>query len=788
MKTIPRALLPIAALAAGCGPAPDIEPVAPPAGESAPRSHGDAPTLSAAERYLKVPLYGDGFVDDSGYELAARYTGPVADRGDLRQVADAIRHRNRRGIADLEATLARVDPSSPDAPQLLATFQYKIALLFMYEGAFDEADRWLERAAGSASDPLVPVGLRENIGALRGVAALRRGETENCVACLGPSSCILPIAPEAVHRFPDGAAAAVDHLSNYVRSNPEDLGVRWVLNIAFATLGVGRDEIPSDLYLPTVLDAPAKSIGRFENVAAEAGLISRGPDMAGGAVFDDFDGDGLPDLFWTSYDADHGPSFFVNNGDGSFRDATARAGLDDQVLAVNCVQADYDNDERLDVLLLRGGWESPAPLSLLRNLGDGRFADVTNDAGLGRPIASQSAAFADYDLDGDLDLYVCGELPGTGIDAGTLFVDPDDLTGDADDRLCRLYRNEGDRTFTDVTESAGVSNARYAKGCSWGDYDEDGDPDLYVSNMNGPNRLYRNMGDGSFADVAPELGVERPLNSFACWWFDFDNDGRLDLFATEYSAGLDEYVASRLGPRYDPTGGPWSGFHQRLYRNLGPGGFVEVGASSGLDRAALPMGAGFGDLDGDGFLDVYLATGRPGYSYLVPNVLYRNVEGSRFVDVTAASGTGHLQKGHGTAFADHDRDGDLDLFVELGGAVPGDASFNALFRNPGHGHRSLTIRLVGTRSNRSALGARVRVDLRDPDGTTRTIHRLVSNSSSFGGSSFEQVIGLGDLEAISSVTIRWPIPGSTPQVLADVPLDARITVVEGDRNPIREHQ
>ena len=128
----------------------------------------------------------------------------------------------------------------------------------------------------------------------------------------------------------------------------------------------------------------------------------------------------------------------------------------------------------------------------------------------------------------------------------------------------------------------------------------------------------------------------------------------------------------------------------------------------GLDRVWLPMGSNFGDIDNDGFLDFYLGTGSPPYSYLVPNVLMHNVGGRRFEDVTIASGTGHLQKGHGISFADWDRDGDLDLFLESGGAVPGDKAHNVLFENPGHGNRWLTLRLVGTRSNRAAIGARVR--------------------------------------------------------------------------------
>ena len=151
----------------------------------------------------------------------------------------------------------------------------------------------------------------------------------------------------------------------------------------------------------------------------------------------------------------------------------------------------------------------------------------------------------------------------------------------------------------------------------------------------------------------------------------------------------------------------------------GEEGFRDLTAQLGLDRVVLPMGSNFGDLDNDGFLDIYLGTGNPRYSCLVPNVMFRNDAGRRFEDVTAATGTGHLQKGHGVAFADWDDDGDLDVFLESGGATPGDKAHNVLFQNPGHGNHWLTVRLVGTRTNRSAIGARIRVEAAGPDGASR---------------------------------------------------------------------
>ncbi|MEW4570596.1 CRTAC1 family protein [Tautonia sp. JC769] len=753
----------------------------------------DIPALSAAERYLAIPPYGSEPIDESGFTLACRFNGPVADRGNLDQVVASIRGRNRRGIATLQEQLGSIDAKGLDAPQLRATIERDIAILCLYEGAFDEAEAWLDRAAKSADDPLVPVGLRQNLLALRGVAALRRGETENCIGCVGPSTCLWPIAPGAVHLLPDGAREAADRLSDYLRRRPDDLAMHWVLQLALDLLGEPSAD-PGRRALPLPSQDDDRTFSRFPNVAEAAGLLAAGPDMAGGSVFDDFDGDGLPDLFWTSYETDLGPRLFLNTGDGTFADASARFGLDPHVLAVNCAQADFDNDGHLDVILLRGGWENPAPMTLLRNLGGERFEDVTAQAGLAEPIASQSAAWGDFDRDGLLDLFVCGESRGGDLDESRLFLDPDSLGGDDRQRFCRLYRNNGDGTFADVTAEAGVANGRYAKGASWGDFDDDGWPDLYVSNMAAPNRLYRNNGDGSFEDVAFAAGVLGPIDSFSCGWLDFDNDGRLDLFVADYSADLLGFVIDRVegpAPRREQSvhnPGPDALFLAeksgpptlRLYRNNGDGTFANKAPALGLDRVVLPMGSGFGDLDGDGWVDLYLATGRPGYSYLMPNVLLRNDAGRRFADATASSGTGHLQKGHGVSIADFNGDGAADLFVQLGGAVPGDRSYNALFQNPGHDHRWLTLRLVGTRSNRSALGARITITLRDPDGSTRRLHRLVSPGTSFGGNALAQTIGLGDASAIESVAIRWPGPDAPDQVVRDVPMDGVIEVVEGE--------
>ena len=219
--------------------------------------------------------------------------------------------------------------------------------------------------------------------------------------------------------------------------------------------------------------------------------------------------------------------------------------------------------------------------------------------------------------------------------------------------------------------------------------------------------------------------------------------------------------------------------HACLYRGDGKGGFRNVGAGMGLGSGTLmTMGANFGDLDLDGFLDFYLGTGNPSYESVVPNRMFWNRGGKRFADVTFSGGFGHLQKGHGIAFADLDRDGDQDVFAEIGGAYPGDAFGNALFRNPGFGNHWITLKLAGVRSNRPGIGARIRCDVTE-DGKRRSIHRHVGSGGSFGANPLSQTLGLGRATRVDVLEVYWPTSDRT-QTFRDVPVDARFRVTEGD--------
>jgi hypothetical protein len=414
-------------------------------------------------------------------------------------------------------------------------------------------------------------------------------------------------------------------------------------------------------------------------------------------------------------------TFYRNRGDGTFEDRSRASGLDQQFGGLYCVQGDYNNDGFLDVFVCRGAWSSlPRRPSLLRNNGDGTFTDVTRAAGLDAAIDSQVAAWADYDNDGHLDLFVGGETVPS-----------------------RLYHNRGDGTFEDVTDRAGVANKGFTcKGASWGDFDGDGLPDLFVNNINGPPRLYRNNGDGTFTDVAPRLGLTQPTAGFSCWFWDYDNDGHLDIFAAGFEWAVEAVLRSHLGR-------PHGGMTPRLYRNKGNGTFEDVTEKVGLDRALCPMGSNFLDVDNDGFLDIYLGTGTPLFSALVPNRMFRNLGGQRFADVTTASGTGHLQKGHAVACGDWDRNGSVDIYEVIGGSAPGDQARNVLFQNPGHGNHWLTVKLVGKKTNRAAIGARIKATL--PGG--RSVYRSVTSGSSFGANTLQQTVGLGSATRVESLEV-----------------------------------
>ena len=664
------------------------------------------------------------------------------------------------GDVKARAMRARVEAMGADAPDYIQFEAYlKLGEEEQYVGREQEAIDALERA--HALLPGLERDLAPNwLGRLKfalAVAYLRYGETQNCALRHAPESCLLPIRGSGVHIIKDPSERAIEFFTDVLQHDPEGsraYPARWLLNIAYMTLGRYPDDVPEDYLIPPSAFASDEPLPRFPNVAHEAGVATF--SLSGSVVAEDFDEDGFLDLLVSSYDPAEQLRLFLNDEDGTFTDATLSSGLIGIYGGLNMVQADYDNDGDMDVLVLRGAWLGKGgqhPNSLLRNNGDGTFTDVTFEAGLGEAHwPTQTASWADFDNDGDTDLFIGNEANEA-------------LTG-----LCQLFDNQGDGRFIDIAPRAGVTNDRFTKAVTVGDYDRDRYPDIYLSNLGGANRLYRNNRDGTFSDVADSLGLTRPHRSFPAWFWDYDNDGALDIFVSGYDAILADLTQSYVGEPFDAE-------LPRLYRGDGDGAFVDVAPASGLTRPSAPMGANFGDIDGDGFLDFYLGTGYPPYHTLMPNLMYRNQDGRRFVDVTTAGGFGHLQKGHGVAFADVDNDGDQDVFEQMGGALAGDKYMDALYQNPGFGHRYLVVQLFGTESNRAAIGARIRVDVSGSAGS-RSIYKYVNSGGTFGANSIRhQLIGLGNAERIERLEVYWPTTDRT-QSFDNVPLDRTVQIRE----------
>ncbi|HUF78449.1 MAG TPA: FG-GAP-like repeat-containing protein [Thermoanaerobaculia bacterium] len=599
-----------------------------------------------------------------------------------------------------------------------------------------------------------------------GLAYLQRSEDQHCIGMRTSASCILPIRAEAVHGRPEAIRRAGDLFLGALESDPADVSARWLLNLARMLEGTYPEGVPPELRIPEGGFEPEAAFPRWIDIGGALSIAA--VDLSGGAVMDDFDGDGILDLISSSWDPCEPLKAFRGDGRGGFEDVTRAWGLDAQLGGLNLVHADYDGDGALDLLVLRGAWLGEDGLirnSLLRNdllKPTGRFEDVTAAAGLAYPAyPTQTAAWADYDGDGHLDLAIGNESPREGSPYPT-----------------QLFRNRGDGTFSEVTWEARVTNFRYAKGVAWGDFDGDGRPDLYVSNI-GPNRLYRNGGPGeggavTFTDVAPELEVDEPSGaSFATWFFDYDQDGDLDLYVGRYDAPVEAVQASYLGL-------PVQGGAPVVYRNDG-GRFTDVSEELGLRRPLLPMGANYGDLDNDGFPDIVLGTGVPDYNAVMPDVVYRNDRGGRFLDVTFASGLAQIQKGHGVAFGDFDRDGDQDLFRQLGGAFPFDAAPNALYENPGSENAWIAVQLSGRRANRSGLGARIEARVRRGEEAWSR-YTVVSSGGSFGGSSLVQGMGLGTAEELLALTVSWQGSGCR-QRFESLPLERYYRIEESDGAP-----
>jgi hypothetical protein len=658
--------------------------------------------------------------DYSGFAAAltavSKLNKPEGWDRDLRQVCE-VRTQAVSGVLDQLPELLK----RPDAPPtFVRDVNSLLADLHAYRGDMADAIQYLEaayRLALKSSVDRVPQ-LEEALG----VAHLHRAGMTLYKDFVFPQ----PLAAGAIQPpQKEDLKKAAEYFLRYLKHDPSDGEVRWLLNLTYMLSGEYPAGVPKEQLIPRAAFESKESVIHLVDVARAAGLDRYG--QAGGAIVDDFDNDGILDIVVSNVNDCEPLLFFHGNGDGTYTNRADQAGLAKQTGGLNIMQTDYNNDGCKDILILRGGWEYARPKSLLRNNCDGTFTDVTKESGLADVVtATQTAVWADIDNDGNLDLFVGNENSPN-----------------------QLFLNKGDGTFVDIAKSAGVNQVNFTKAVVAADYDNDGYVDLYVSTLNGEHHLYHNNHDRTFTDVTRQAGVEGPWTTFGAWFFDYDNDGWPDLFVAGYGSSVEDVMNEY---RHLPQGGE----KLSLFKNLGNGKFRNVTAEAGLARVMMPMGLNFGDIDNDGFLDFYLGSGNPSYASPIPNALFHNKDGKTFVDITASSGTGILPKGHGVAFADLDNDGDEDLLVVMGGAVPGDRQATRLFENPGNGNDWINVKLVGVKSNRAALGARIKVTLRNEGHTSRSIYRTVGSGASFGAGPFEQHIGLGRSAQIESLEIWWP--------------------------------
>jgi len=590
---------------------------------------------------------------------------------------------------------------------------------------------------------------------LLAITHFRHGEETNCLDGHNAESCIMPIRGAGIHRNKNNAEIAINIYKSLLEKNPKDYVYRWLINLAYMVKGGYPDKVPHRWLIPQLTPSDSITFPEFTEIAESAGLdhIS----LAGGSIADDFDGDGLMDIMVSSWGLDNQLHYFKNMGNSGFEDQTESANLIGITGGLNMVHGDYDNDGWVDVFVLRGGWfgeDGNHPNSLLKNNGDGTFTDVTISTNIYSEHPTQTASWGDFNNDGWLDLFIGNENTG------------------GSNHISELYQNNGDGTFFEVAQAHNINAIGFIKAVIWGDINNDGFLDLYISRLGEPNLLFQNSGPENnyhFKEISKKSGVTEPLNSFPAWFWDFNNDGWEDIWVSGYDNSSGHVAMDYLGLKHD-------GESPRLYQNNKDGTFTDVTKKANLDHPLLTMGSNFGDLNNDGFLDFYAGTGDPDFRSIQPNRMFLNKRGESFDDVTFHGRFGHLQKGHGVSFADFDRDGDLDIHAVMGGAYEGSVYQNALFENPG-GWKThwIGISLRGNKTNKLALGARIEIVLENGS----SIFRTVSSGGSFGGNPFDQMIGLGKDGKIKTINVFWP-GSQTTQTFSGITSGGWYRVIENE--------
>ena len=483
--------------------------------------------------------------------------------------------------------------------------------------------------------------------------------------------------------------------------------------------------------------------------------------LGSGCAFLDYDRDGYPDILlvnsmdWPGHQRTRSAlKLYKNNRNGTFSDVTRAAGLDIELYGMGIAVADYNNDGFPDILITCVGQNR-----LFLNTGKGTFRDATKASGLaGRSAFSTSALWFDYDRDGHLDLFVCNYVNWSpehdvfcSLDGkNKSYCTPEAYRGET----CWLFRNRGNGTFEDVTAASGIfDTSSKSLGVAMLDFDQDGWPDLFVANDTQPNKLYRNLRNGKFKDVAVEAGLAFSADGKARAGMgvdvgDFENSGRPGIAVTNFD---NEMVG--------------------LYRSSSAGQFDDVSIAAGVggpSKTTLGFGCGFADLDLDGRLDLVVANGhiddtvrniRGNVGYAQPPHLFLNLGNGKFQDVASSNGGDFAapRVGRGLAFADFDRDGDVDLLLTTNNG-PG-----YLFRNDlNNGNRFLRLHLTGTKSNRDAVGAVVRIYL----GGEIQMRTVRAGSSYLSQSELSLTFGVGKADRIDRLSVEWP--GGTTQEFKNI--------------------
>lgn len=525
-----------------------------------------------------------------------------------------------------------------------------------------------------------------NIYFQKGLCNLRSAELDNCINNSNPNACILN-NEYSIHTEQEFTKKAINEFEKSLKHNPKELVSRWLLNINYANVGCYPKCVDKE-YLIDFDKFSSKEIylNKFENIATQCNVDAMG--YYGGVAVEDFNNDGILDIFVTSASIKDNVKLYLNKGNYNFENATDRANLTDITGGVNLIHGDYNNDGYEDIYIIRGGWMNKEgtkhPNSLLQNNGDGTFTDVTEKLGLLTFWSSHTASWADINSDGYIDLFVGNERANS-----------------------QLFININGEKFIEASQNANITLNEYVKGATWLDYNNDGQMDLYVSTYVGYNHLYKNLGPDKnnipkFLEVTNEAGVKEPFYSFPVVAFDFNNDGLTDILCADFKLSIVDYIKDYIYKKKD-------NIYPRLYLNNGDGTFTDKWKDYTFKRQTLSMGINVGDINNDGFLDIYLGTSYPDFAALVPNLMYLNMSGVALADITNQTGLGMLQKGHGIAFADLGNRGVQDIYANFGGWYSADVFQNALFKNTNEINNFVVLKLIGTSSNKSAIGAKVKI-------------------------------------------------------------------------------